>query len=216
MFTYFWHVFENAFRIQENLLVTYLSPILRFWGLGFLAGSLIHKTYERNVQRKSWIFRINFWGIPGSLLGYNKDFQENDEIMTEDPGNNDEEWANIPEEIAELKPMALNNVPNPATCKYHQKLRNSKKVLGCLVATNLQGACWIFGHLFRGIADISGHSSRKFLRISRFYQFPRISGISHEFARNLRNLRDFGHYYTHALKGWPAEEEQQHTQKLRN
>ena len=70
-----------------------------------------------------------------------------------------------PEEIAELKPMALNNVPNPAKCKYHQKLRNSKKVLGCLVATNLQGACRISGHRFLGISGISGHSSRKFLRI---------------------------------------------------
>ena len=29
--------------------------------------------------------------------------------------------SKIPEEIAELKPMALNNVPNPATCKYHQQ-----------------------------------------------------------------------------------------------
>ena len=90
--------------------------------------------------------------------------------------------------------MALNDVPNPAKCKYHQKLRNSKKVLGCLVATNLQGACRISGHLFLGISGISGHSSRKFLRISRFDQFPRISVIIHEFTRN---LRDFGHYYTH-------------------
>ena len=101
---------------------------------------------------------------------------------------------------------------NHAKWTYHRKFRNSKKVLGCLVAANLQGACWISGHQFLGISGMSGHSSRKAPnKISRFHRFPRISVIP---SINLQGISgilviipsvslDFEHW-KHRDKGiWP-------------
>ena len=120
--------------------------------------------------------------------------------------------------------------PNPAKWKYHQKFKNSKKVLGCLVATNLQGACWISGHLFLGMSGflviLQG--------IPKNFQIPSIptnlchhpsisqgvsgilviiASVSLDFSI-LTTHRQGTCPETHTHKGWPTEDEQQHHREL--
>ena len=141
---------------------------------GFLAGLPIHKTYDRNIQEIDWIMPENpgyFFLISKEFIrtwwAYDRDcFQKIDVIMTEDLRNKNERISkNLARycRILNWNPWNQIMTPNPAKWRYHQKLWNSKKVLGCLVATNLQGNCWISGHLFLGISGISLQFSRNFL-----------------------------------------------------
>ena len=123
MFTYFWHVFDILSGLKKTLLVTYVSPILRFSGLEVSSRfadpqDLWQKCPGNwwNHDNKSWTFIIISEKFLRTWWAYDKDFRAIDEFMTEDPRNKNGRMSTNPRRYCRIE--------------YHQKLRKFQEDSG--------------------------------------------------------------------------------------